>query len=57
MVKSVCTKKYSCSMLLLISDSLEFSFKSTNPSNISIIDVNVTTGVNVITSHNFFISF
>ena len=57
MVKSVCMKNYSCSMFLLVSDSLEFSFKSTNPSNISITDVNVTTGVNVITSHNFFISF
>ena len=44
MVKSVCMKSYSCSMFLFLWDSLEFSFKSTSPSNISITDENVNEG-------------
>ena len=44
MVKSVCMKSFSRSMFLFVQDSLEFSFKSTSQSNISIAGVNVNEG-------------
>ena len=44
MVKSVCMKSYLCSVFLFLEDSLEFIFKRTSSSNISITDVNVHEG-------------
>ena len=41
MIKSVYMENYSYSEFMVLYDCLEFSFKSTIPSNISIIDVNV----------------